>query len=620
MPHASVVHSDPEIMSGVPVCIGTRVPLKNVLDYVEAGDGLDEFLSNFPSVTREQAEAALRETPGKCLKNDKKGAKHMQSRVLSRWLAGAATLAILGIVIYIGRFWGQGGPGPAPIVESGLSAQTAKPQLPSWPMFGGTQERNMVSLAAKDLPEKWSVEDGEFKNILWSADLGSRAYGGPTVADGKVFIGTNNEAPRDKKYAGVDLGVLMAFDQANGKFLYQSIFHKIPSGQVKDWPKEGLCSTPTVEGDRMYYTSNRCEVVCADVKTGEFLWKLDMIADLNVFPHNLTCCSPLVVGDDLFVITANGVDEGHINVPSPKAPSFLRLNKKTGKVLWQDNSPSVSLTKVANAQQDFMKRLVNRGQLIQHGQWSNPSYAVVRGQPQVVFPGGDGWVYAFTPQGELIWKFDCNPKDAVYELGAKGTRNDFIATPVIYKERVYIAVGQDPEHELGVGHLWCIDMTKKGDVSPELVTDENAFPPKTKPNPNSAKVWHYGGMATAEDKIKLKRNYYFGRTMSTCAIKDDLVYVAELDGHIHCLDANTGEAYWQHATGAWTWSSPYWADGKVYLGTDAFEVWVFAHGKTKKILARNEGFEGPVRATPVAAGNVLYVIGGNKLYAIAKKD
>src|SRR5262249_9175073 len=160
------------------------------------------------------------------------------------------------------------------------------------------------------------------------------------------------------------------------------------------------------------------------------------------------------------------------------------------------------------------------------GQWSNPAYGVVNGKPQVVFPGGDGWIYSFDPEsGKLIWKFDCNPKDAKYELGGKGTRSDFIATPVIYKNQVYIGTGQDPEHEDGVGHLWCIDMTKEGDVSPTLVTDAKVWPPKTKPNPNSAMVWHYGGPA---DPKKTGRNYYFGRTMSTCAIHDDLVYAGEL--------------------------------------------------------------------------------------------
>jgi uncharacterized protein (DUF433 family) len=54
-----VVHIDPEIMSGTPVFVGTRVPLYNLFDYLEAGDSLDKFLASFPSVTREQAVAAL---------------------------------------------------------------------------------------------------------------------------------------------------------------------------------------------------------------------------------------------------------------------------------------------------------------------------------------------------------------------------------------------------------------------------------------------------------------------------------------------------------------------------------------------------------------------------------
>jgi len=55
----SVVHSDPEILGGTPVFVGTRVPLRNLFDYLERGHGLDEFLDAFPSVSREQAIAVL---------------------------------------------------------------------------------------------------------------------------------------------------------------------------------------------------------------------------------------------------------------------------------------------------------------------------------------------------------------------------------------------------------------------------------------------------------------------------------------------------------------------------------------------------------------------------------
>ena len=65
-------------------------------------------------------------------------------------------------------------------------------------------------------------------------------------------------------------------------FLWQQVFFKLAAGQVCDWPLEGLCSTPVIEGDRLYYVSNRCEVVCGGTD-GSFHWKLDMIKELGVF-------------------------------------------------------------------------------------------------------------------------------------------------------------------------------------------------------------------------------------------------------------------------------------------------------------------------------------------------
>lgn len=56
---ASLIQTDPEILSGIPVFAGTRVPLQNLLDYLEAGDTLDEFLDDFPTVSREQAVLAI---------------------------------------------------------------------------------------------------------------------------------------------------------------------------------------------------------------------------------------------------------------------------------------------------------------------------------------------------------------------------------------------------------------------------------------------------------------------------------------------------------------------------------------------------------------------------------
>src|SRR5581483_4009448 len=97
------------------------------------------------------------------------------------------------------------------------------------------------------------------------------------------------------------------FRESDGQFLWQIVHDKLPSGQVHDWPREGICSTPVIDGDRLYYTSNRCALVCAELNTGKIVWELDMMKELNVFPHNMTAASPLIAGDVIWLVTANGV-------------------------------------------------------------------------------------------------------------------------------------------------------------------------------------------------------------------------------------------------------------------------------------------------------------------------
>src|SRR5262249_13398656 len=84
-------------------------------------------------------------------------------------------------------------------------------------MFGGTPLRNMVNTKEKNPPTEWDVE--KKLNIKWVADLGSKSYAGPVVANGVVYVGTNNEAEKDPKTVG-DYGVLIAFAESDGKFLW----------------------------------------------------------------------------------------------------------------------------------------------------------------------------------------------------------------------------------------------------------------------------------------------------------------------------------------------------------------------------------------------------------------
>ncbi len=445
-----------------------------------------------------------------------------------------------------------------------------------WPMWGGTPSRNMVS-PLTGMPTKWDVKTGQ--NVKWMAALGSQSYGNPVVAGGVVLVGTNNEALRDPKQAG-DRGVLMAFRESDGEFLWQATFEKLASGRANDWPFQGIASSPLVIGEVAYFVTNRAQIIAADIRgfhdnendgaikdeklsgkhDPDYMWIFDMMEEVGAFPHNLANCSPVAHGELLYCSTSNGQDESHVNIPSPKAPSIIALNRTTGKLVWEDNSVE---------------------DRILHGQWSAPAVGTIGGVVQVVHGQGDGWIRGYEAEsGKKLWEFDSNPKDSVWPK----TRNELISTPVIHENVVYIANGQDPEHGEGVGHAYAIDATKRGDIT------------------QSGRIWHY-------DKIR--------RTISTPAIADGLIYQPDFSGFLHCIDMKTGQAYWTHDMFAAIWGSPMVIDGKVYLGDEDGDVTVITADKTMKLIAENN-MGSSVYSTAVPANGALFLVNRNQLFAIAE--
>ncbi len=428
------------------------------------------------------------------------------------------------------------------------------PGTNDWPMWGGTADRNMVS-SQKGIATSWDA--GKKTNIKWVATLGSQAYGNPVVANGVILVGTNNEGVKDPKIKG-DKGVLMAFRESDGQFLYQVVSDKLPAGRVNDWPYQGVASSPLIEGELAYYVNNRAELVCFQVKDGKIVWKFDMMDEVGSQPHNLANSSPVVWGDLIYVSTSNGQDESHVNIPSPKAPSIIALNKKTGKLAWE-----ASLV----------------GEKILHGQWSSPAVGKIGDVVQTVSAEGDGWVRGYeAATGKKLWEFDTNPAGTVWPK----TRNELIATPIIHNNRVYIANGQDPEHGEGVGHLYAIDATKRGDLT------------------QAGRLWHF-------DKIR--------RSISTGALYNGILFYADFSGFVHAIDPDTGKEHWVHDMLAAIWGSPMVIDGKIYIGDEDGDVTILEASKTKKQIAEmNMGSS--VYCTPVAANGVLYVVNRNQLFAI----
>jgi len=432
-----------------------------------------------------------------------------------------------------------------------------------WPMLGGRPDRNLVS-SEKGLPVTFDA-DKQQKNIKWVANLGYVTYGTPVISGGRVFIGTNNDQPRDPSIKG-DKGVLMCFSEADGKFLWQAVHEKLPTPEWFDFTGIGVCSTPCVAGDQLFYVSNRAELICRAVQDGKQIWVLDMIKELGITPHQGVASSPLLVGDLVFVVTGQGRHFKKSVVVDPKAPSFIAVDRKTGKVVWQDNSPGANIFA---------------------GQWSSPAYAVVDGCAQVVFPGGDGWLYAFDPpSGKPLWKFNCKGHEKLDAEGKPETPNQLLAAPVIAGHRVIIATGIDTDTN-GQGCLRAIDARKSGDVT------------------SSAELWRLA-------------NEDFATSLSTVAVLDGLVYALEYNGFVNCIDVETGKRIWKHDALSTTWGSPLVADGKLYVRTGDEEVLVFKAGRELKLLAKNPGLPSVGNGSVVAANGVLYFAGSKKLYAVAE--
>ena len=203
---------------------------------------------------------------------------------------------------------------------------------------------------------------------------------------------------------------------------------------------------------------------------------------------------------------------------------------------------------------------------------------------------------------------------------------------------MYIAVGQLPENGEGDGHVWCIDPTRRGDISPEIVVTHSSPQQIVEhrrfqacdvrggevaiPNPNSGAIWHASRQdANGDGKVTFEEEIH--RSLSRIVIQDGLAFLTDYSGLIHCLDADTGEQLWAHDLLAAATASPTLSATHVIVGSEDGAVTTFALSGDGDVAMPSGGpvsvshVTSAVYATATIADGVLYVVSQQELFAIA---
>jgi outer membrane protein assembly factor BamB/HEAT repeat protein len=480
---------------------------------------------------------------------------------------------------------GRGAPAPASAPEAlrrGLAGAFSEGGSEPAGESDGRSPPNKTVVQTGNPPVDWDTTTG--RNIVWSVELGAETFGRPVVVGDTVYVGTDN-ARRMNPAIHEEAGVLMAFHAKDGTFLWQDAAPRVERG-LREFLLPSTTSAPYVEGNRLYYVTAECQLRCLDTQgfrdgenngpyreeaqqdnaAADIVWELDMCGRLGVFPHEATNSEVVPVGDLLMVSTSNGQNEGHTRVPSPRAPSLIAVDKRSGDVVW---------------------RAIGPGEQVLHGQWSSPVAANVNGRIQVLFGGGDGWLRSYDPtSGHVVWRFDGNPKDARW-LPRPGvlSRGSIIASPVFDDGRVFVAMGQSPGHGNGPSVIHAISPNGQGDVT------------------ESRLLW---------------TSHEVGRVVGTPIVKDGLLYVGDLGGTIHCLDAATGAHVWKHETNEAIWGSLRLAGDRLYVGNVEGSMTVLRAGRGKQLLGQIE-MDAPVYSPPALLGDALYLATATRLYLIAAK-
>jgi outer membrane protein assembly factor BamB len=485
------------------------------------------------------------------------------------------------------------------------------------------------------------------QNTLWTVDLDSKwCYSQPAVVGDRIIFGMDGTLtmPYNDDEITTEQGQVRCLDLHTGEM------HWLLSLGASGY---GPCATFTIEGDRIYFVhetnlfcldlhgqengnqgfqdevkyvkqintnkEDYAPTALPDVPYGDILWVLDL-KQHGVDQHDASSGTPLIIGDYIAVSTSHSLgarpSSAHSKNPedyaeqqerwlkggldTKKVPNIVVAHKDTGKlVAWdRQNIPEVY-----------------------HSQWGSIAGGMVNGEPMIFWGDGYGFMHAFRvpeiPENhegepldlEHVWFADGNPRE--YRYAEDGTErpyphtmwksedlvrrktgpSHFISTPVFHEGKIYGIIGRDLVYNhkyrglgLGGGALTCFDPTGEGDVTETHI------------------VW---------------QNTEVGRSQSTPSIKDGILYVGSLDGHLYCVDIQDGSILskvdLEHSI---LERSQMLTDGKIYVGTHSGSMAVFSEGPEPELL-----WEGRLRSpttTPTPVGDMLLIGTHRNLHCFKK--
>lgn len=475
--------------------------------------------------------------------------------------------------------------------------------------WGERWSRNMISRAT-NLPAAFRP-DANHDTTVWVAELGHETYGSPIIAGGRVYIGTNNRRPRDPRRIG-DRGVLMCFDAGNGALLWQLVTPKRTGDVYLDWPGAGLCSPPTVEGERLWVLDNRGELLCLDVfglangNDGPFqdeaalftpegespvelgdldadvIWRLDLKETPGIYTHDAGHASVLLDGGIAYLNTCNGVDNTHRRIRRPEAATVIAVDARSGRLLAQDT-----------------ERI---GPRIVHCQWSSPALAEIGGRKRIILGGADAVVYVFDALEQLPdrppvvlryrARLDLDPgtvKENACEWNGRretGGPSTIHGMPVWADGAVFVTVGGD--RWWGKREAWLVRVDVEADG----------------------------------DEVRLRERWRYAlvrHCLSTPAVQNGLVFVPDSSGRLHAVDSSDGTRVWVRELAGEVSSSPLVADGRVYVGTHRGILYAWSADREGQLLGETE-LDSAIWGTPAAADGRLYVATLRRLYCARRSE